>query len=186
MEKYSFEFKKQVVEAYLNNEGGYIKIAKRFGISNGPGDHGSVRDWVKKYRALGDEGLRPTTKKSSYSFEDKLSMVESYLSEEHTIQELAKIYRVRDPQLISSWVRAYRISGPSGLVSKKDRGALLMNQEQRKVDTSEKHVRELEEKVLKLQIEVDYLKELRRLRRKEKSTLKKKQGSSSASAKNTD
>ncbi len=32
MSKYSFEFKKQVVEAYLNGEGGYGEFAKEFHI----------------------------------------------------------------------------------------------------------------------------------------------------------
>ena len=32
MSKYSFEFKKQVVNAYLNGEGGYIYLANKFGI----------------------------------------------------------------------------------------------------------------------------------------------------------
>ena len=32
MSKYSFEFKKQVVNAYLNGEGGYTYLANKFGI----------------------------------------------------------------------------------------------------------------------------------------------------------
>ena len=32
MSKYSFKFKKQVVEAYLNGEGGYRDLAKKFHI----------------------------------------------------------------------------------------------------------------------------------------------------------
>ena len=32
MAKYSYEFKKQVVEAYLSGEGGYEYLAKRYGV----------------------------------------------------------------------------------------------------------------------------------------------------------
>ena len=32
MSKYSYEFKKQVVSAYLNGDGGYAYLAQKFGI----------------------------------------------------------------------------------------------------------------------------------------------------------
>ena len=34
MPKYSFEFKKKVVEAYLRGEGGYSYLAKKYGVKN--------------------------------------------------------------------------------------------------------------------------------------------------------
>ncbi len=54
MFKYSFEFKKQVVNAYLNGEGGYTYLANKFGI---PSDN-KVKLWVDNYNAFGDEGLK--------------------------------------------------------------------------------------------------------------------------------
>lgn len=84
MSKYSFEFKKQVVNAYLNGEGGYTYLANKFGI---PSDN-TVKLWVDNYNAFGDEGLKRSRKKDFYSFEKKLSIVELYLSSEISYQDL--------------------------------------------------------------------------------------------------
>ena len=64
MSKYSFEFKKQVVLAYLNGEGGYGYIAKSYGI---PAQR-DVEKWVRNYKAFGDEGLLRSRKNDFYSF----------------------------------------------------------------------------------------------------------------------
>ena len=34
MAKYSYEFKKQVVDAYLRGEGGYTYLAEKYGVTN--------------------------------------------------------------------------------------------------------------------------------------------------------
>ena len=47
MSKYSFEFKKNVVNAYLNGEGGYGFLAKKFGIPN----KSKVKLWVDNYNS---------------------------------------------------------------------------------------------------------------------------------------
>lgn len=43
MTKYSYELKKKVVSAYLNDEGGYEYLSKKYDISH----HDIVRRWVK-------------------------------------------------------------------------------------------------------------------------------------------
>lgn len=58
--------------------------------------------------------------------------------------------------------------------------------EERIVDTSAEHVKELEDELLKLRIEDASLKELRRLRLEEEALLKKQRESSAASEKNSD
>ena len=47
MAKYSTEFKIKVVNSYLNNEGGYRSLAKKYGISN----EIIVRRWVNTFRS---------------------------------------------------------------------------------------------------------------------------------------
>jgi transposase-like protein len=42
MAKYSFEFKKKIVQAYLNGEGGYTFLADKYGV---PSDS-NVKKWV--------------------------------------------------------------------------------------------------------------------------------------------
>lgn len=45
MTKYSFEFKKKVVLAYLNKEGGYKYHSKTYGVSGKT----SIEKWVHNY-----------------------------------------------------------------------------------------------------------------------------------------
>ena len=57
--------------------------------------------------------------------------------------------------------------------------------EEKNVDTSAEHVKELEDELLKLRIENAYLKELRRLRLEEESLLKKQRELSTVSEENS-
>ncbi|MBR6996225.1 MAG: transposase [Ruminococcus sp.] len=84
MAKYSYEFKKEVVDAYNKNEGSYGYLAKKFKIPN----KAQIERWVSAYNTFGDDGLRRSRKKEIYSFQKKLSVVELYLSGEISYQEL--------------------------------------------------------------------------------------------------
>ena len=71
MAKYSFEFKKMIVEAYIRGEGGCTYLAHKYGIKS----HEQVRRWIKNYQEFGDDGLRRSRKNKTYSFEFKLHVV---------------------------------------------------------------------------------------------------------------
>ncbi|MGI5931760.1 MAG: IS3 family transposase [Eubacterium sp.] len=164
MSKYSFEFKKNVVNAYLNGEGGYSYLAKRFGIPN----KSKVKLWVDNYNTFGDEGLKRSRKNDFYSFEKKLSVVELYLSSEISYQDLALQEGITNPSMIANWVNRFRIAGPDALrPHKKGRKKTLDNHkidnksketEERIIDTSAEHVKELEDELLKLKIENAFFK----------------------------
>lgn len=51
--KYSFELKLEIVKAYLDGEGGYKYLAKRFNIPS----EGNIRTWVASYREFGEKEL---------------------------------------------------------------------------------------------------------------------------------
>ena len=53
MAKYSFEFKKKVVQAYLNGEGGKRYIANKYGIPS----PSNIKKWADNYKQFGDKGL---------------------------------------------------------------------------------------------------------------------------------
>lgn len=44
MEKYSFEFKKKMVESYLSGEGGFEFLSKKYSVP-----YTSLRNWVHGY-----------------------------------------------------------------------------------------------------------------------------------------
>lgn len=187
MTKYSYEFKKKVVSAYLNGEGGYEYLSKKYDISH----HDIVRRWVKSYNKFGDKGLARSRQNNNYSFQFKLSVVELYLSSEVSYQELALSQGINNSALIARWVNDFRNAGPDALRPKKKGRKKTLGADKKSdfakqvedipVDTSAEHIKKLEDENLKLRIENAYLKELRRLRLEEEALLKKQRESSTVS-----
>ena len=191
MSKYSYKFKKKIVDEYNNNQGGYLYLANKYGLS----DKKIVRQWVNNYNAFGDDGLMRSRKKDKYSFEKKLSIVELYLSSELSYQEIAFQEGITSPTLISSWVNRFRVAGPDALRPRKKGPKKTMDKPTKKatvnsnvettVDTSAEHVKELEDELLKLRIENAFLKELRRLRLEDEARMRELHKSSTVSEDNS-
>ena len=192
MAKYSYEFKKIIVQDYLAGKGSYRYLGEKYAI---PWEY--VRKWVRNYNTNGDESLLRSRKQSKYSFEYKLHVVELYLSSEVSYQELAISQGIKNNALVSKWVNDFKIAGPDALrPKKKGRKKSLDSKIKEKtavqtvneitVDTSVEHVKQLEDELLKLRRENAYLKELRRLRLEEETLLKKQRESSTASEESSD
>lgn len=187
MAKYSFEFKKQVIQDYINGKGGTEYLAKKYSIPA----PSNVKQWIKSYKAFGYEGLIRSRNNKTYTFEFKLNVIELYLSTEVSYQELALSVGINNPPLITKWVNDFRIAGPDALRPKRKGRKKSLNlsknppskdsSDVKSVDTSAEHVKQLEDELLKLKIENAYLKELRRLRLEEEVLLKKRRESSTAS-----
>ena len=187
MAKYSYEFKLKAVQAYLNGEGGYDYLAKKYNLS----DKHPLRIWVSSYKEFGKEGLMRSRQNKNYSLQFKLSVVELYLSSEVSYRELALSQGINNPSLITRWVNDFRIAGPDALRPKKKGRKKTLDtrklkkpsktNEEEPVDTSAEHIKELEDELLKLRIENAYLKELRRLRLEEEALLKKQRELSTVS-----
>lgn len=187
MAKYSFEFKKKVVLAYINGEGGYGYLSKTYGV---PAQR-NIEQWVHNYQTFGDKGLQRSRKNDIYSFEKKLSVVELYLSSEISYQDLALQEGITTPSIIANWVNRFRIAGPDALrphkkgrkktLDKSDNITQSKPLEETSIDASAEHVRELEDELLKLRIENAFLKELRRLRLEDEAKMRERQESSAVS-----
>ena len=184
MAKYAFEFKKKVVFEYLHSDIGSTSLAKKYNIKS----EKQVRQWIHNYQEFGEEGLRRSRKKGKYSFEFKLHMVESYLSNEVSYEELALANGITNYTMISKWVEAFRVAGPDALRPRKKgrkrtldmpkKDTVVQPLEDCSVDTSAEHVKELEDELLKLRIENAFLKELRRLRLEEEAKMRERLESS--------
>ncbi|MWN32962.1 helix-turn-helix domain-containing protein, partial [Gilliamella sp. Pra-s54] len=72
--KYTFDFKKQVIEHYFNSNDGYGLTARRFQM---PAN--TVECWVNLYRRKGIEGLKPVTKPRCFSPEFKYKVVRYFI-----------------------------------------------------------------------------------------------------------
>jgi len=184
MAKYSFEFKQQIVQAYLNGEGGFNYLSKKYGIP----DKKPLREWVAAYKEYGVDGLLRSRERKNYSFDFKIHVVELYLTTEISYQELALSVGLNNPSLISRWVNDFRIAGPDALRAKRKGRRRIMEKAKEITPTNSEaanatneYVNQLEDELLKLKIENAYLKELRRLRLEEEALLKRQRESSTAS-----
>jgi len=154
-----------------------------------------IRQWIHNYNEFGEEGLKRSRQKNNYSFEFKLHMVESYLSNEVSYEELALANGITNYTMISRWVEAFRVAGPDGLrPRKKGRKKTLDNSVCNKIsqnvkentpNTSAEHMKELEDELLKLRIENAFLKELRRLRLEDDAKMRERLESSVVSEDNS-
>lgn len=150
--------------AYLNGKGSYSELATQYGI----GGKRQVCKWVNFHNELGDEGLLRSRKNETYSFKYKIHVVELYLSNEVSYQELALQEKIKNPSIITKWVNDFRIAGPDALRPKKKGRMKSLDSFNKKkdispieafsVDTSAEHVKQLEDELLKLRIENAYLK----------------------------
>lgn len=191
MAKHSFEFKKKVVLEYLDGKGGTPHLSKKYRL----GSNSQLLKWINAYNAFGDEGLKRSRKKENYSFKKKLSVVELYLSSEISYQDLAIQEGISNPSMISNWVNRFRAAGPDALRPRKKGRKKTLDKpkidikaqkvEERIVDTSAEHVKELEDELLKLRIENAFLKELRRLRLEDEGKMRERHSSSTASEENS-
>jgi len=187
MAKYSYEFKKQVVNEYLSGKGSYNYLAQIYGIP----DKTPIQNWVQNYKHYGEEGLLRSRKNNKYSFEKKLAIVELYLSSEISYDDLAMQEGILNPGLIVKWVNEFRIAGPDALRPRKKGRKKTLNKAKTDktiqssvetiVDTSAEHVKELEDELLKLRIENAFLKELRRLRLEDEAKMRERRKSSTVS-----
>ena len=192
MSKYSFEFKKKVVNSYINGEGGYKYLSEVYGI---PAEN-NIEQWVHNYQVFGDDGLLRSRKKENYSFEKKLSIVELYLSSDISYQNLALQEGITNPSMISSWVNRFRVAGPDALRPRKKGRRKTLDKtvkntqnkldENTTVDISVEHVKALEDELLKLRIENAFLKELRRLRLEDEEKMRERRSSFTASEEHSD
>ena len=185
--KYSFELKKEVVEAYLAGEGSYPGLAAKYGISA----ISNIQRWIWQYKHFGEKALRRKSSKAEYDLQFKLNAIQCYLTTETTYEKLAEKLDMDNPDLITYWVNKFHKEGIDGFSEKKkgtseemsDKNTLRTPEEKA---ADEKRIKELEQKVLYLEIENAYLKELRRLRLQEQRKMKGPRGLSAVSEDHTD
>lgn len=198
MAKYSLSFKLKVVTAYLNNEGGYKSLAKKYGVKSSR----QVLRWINVFKEFGKEGLCRKRNNTRYTSEFKLAVVESYLTSELSYRQIAFQYGLNNPPLIARWKSEFMKYGTNAFVerpkgriptmSRTDKKAKITthtksrNQKKKKELTPEQaRILELEKQLRYAQIENAFLKELRRLRLEDARKMKEQQESLAVSEKNS-
>ena len=98
MKKYKTEFKLQVVNSFLADEGGAKLLARRWLVPEE-----KIRTWVSHYRLHGIDGLHP--KRSTYSLEFKLYVLSHQDREQLSSRQVAAVYDIRNPNQVVVWRR---------------------------------------------------------------------------------
>lgn len=198
MAKYNLTFKLKVVTAYLNGEGGYEYLTKKYGVKA----TSQVRHWISAFKEFGKDGLCRKRNNTRYTSEFKLAVVESYLTSELSYRQIALQYGLNNPSLIAHWKSDFvkyganafveRPKGRIPIMSQTDEKAKITthtksrNQKKKKELTSEQaRILELEKQLRYAQIENAYLKELRRLRLEDARKMKEQQESLAISEENS-
>ena len=198
MAKYSLTFKLKVVTAYLNSEGGYKSLAKKYGVKSAS----QVLRWINVFKEFGKDGLYRKRNNTKYTSEFKLAVVKSYLTSDLSYRQIAFQYGLNNPPLIARWKSDFMKYGANAFVdrpkgriptmSRTDEKAKitthtkLRNQKKKKELTPEQaRILELEKQLRYAQIENAYLKEMRRLRLEDARKMKEQQESLAVSEENS-
>lgn len=172
MTNYNQEFKLKVVKEYLAGGGSYNTLAKKYEIS-----HSSVFEWVNQYQVDGVNALKNNRGSAPYSVQFKLNAIELYKTTDISYHKLARQLGVSGGSLLQRWVKQYDANGIEGISQTRSSSKKMTRKE-----TDSKHgvsiegltTEEIEEKLLHLEIENAYLKELWSLRNKENTDSKTK------------
>lgn len=156
MSKYSNEFKLKVVKYCVEGHHSRCGAARKFGMPSST----PLKEWIKKYKEHGPEGLIKQ-QKSSYSGEFKQNVVEYMHSNHLSATETAVHFRLQTP-VILKWERIYYEEGPQGLYKERRGRSKDMSSKSKK-----KLSKEVEEDLIaenqRLKMENEYLKKLNAL-----------------------
>jgi len=155
--KYSFQFKMNVVQEYLDSDISYKKLAIKYNIPA----HETVRRWVNRYTGR-KENINYSPKHEVYTmkgkkttFKERLKIVEYYLDNEISYKDCAAKYDVSYGQLYQ-WVQKYKVRGRDGLQDGRGKGkpeSILTPEEQKESEIralkDRNKILEMENKVLK-------------------------------------
>lgn len=192
MAKYSYEFKRKLVDEYLKGKTSYRQLEEKYGVNNP-----QIIKWVKIFKEFGDEGLKRSRNNRKYSVEFKLEAITQYETTELSYQQLALELGMTNYSLIANWRRKYKENGIDGLRSKevgrpmkgktnKTQDSSHLKQNTMSLETREQlenRIKELEAENRKLTIQKKFWEQLRSLEREE--AMNKRQGSHPNSDKNT-
>lgn len=165
MSKYSFELKLQVVQEYLSGEGGYTYLQDKYHIQGTR----QLLYWVNSYKEFGEEGLKRKRHNATYTTKFKLNAVKLYLTTGKSYREIANEFKINISAQIAQWVRDYRENGEFAFSKtrgrpRKEPNLPLKNKNTSELSDTEQDLSKLQKENLRLRIENEYLKGLRRLR----------------------
>lgn len=162
---YSKELKVEAVRDYLDGSEGLDEIAKKYGLR----DNKRLRDWIKIYNTHGnfrsESGGSKVSQTKEFSLEERVAIVLYCIANNYDYSGTAVKYQVKY-QNVYNWVKRYEKSGEAGLEDR--RGRRKAKQESRTPEEEAKiRIAQLEAKVKYQQMEIDLLKKVKELERRD-------------------
>ena len=103
--KYTFEQKLQAVLDYQSGKKSAADIALELDMGKRGDDR--IREWTNLYKANGPDALNPKEKHSSYSKKFKEQVVQDYMQNGLSQNELAAKYNISSRSVIIQWIKRY-------------------------------------------------------------------------------
>ncbi|MBQ1878102.1 MAG: helix-turn-helix domain-containing protein [Erysipelotrichaceae bacterium] len=164
-QKYTKEFKYQVVQEYLKGEGSYEELANRHGLS----DRSTVRQWVMKYTKGEEikeydpypEVYMASPRKTTY--EERLEIVKDCIEHGKNYKKTASEYKCSYSQ-VRNWVFKYEKDGEEALQDR--RGQHKKDEELSEVEQLKRKVARLERQLQEEKDTVELLKKVKEFERR--------------------
>lgn len=167
MLNHTLVFKLEIIQAYLNDEGGPKILSKKFKIN-----HVTIRLWIENYRLHGVDGLKVKTSKQVYSPGFKFRAVQMILNGT-SLHEVRRQLDISGRSILRNWLHQYKEHGKQGLMPKPKGLPRKMKKPLKSEmgDVQEDHKKtkeELLDEIAYLRAEVAYLKKRRALIQQQK------------------
>lgn len=98
----SVEEKLEVVQLYLNNGKSVGCLSRKYEV-----DYSTVREWIRKYKQDGIDGLIESRTWKKYSQELKEQAVQDYLKGLGSLNTIVEKYHISDKWVLRSWINRY-------------------------------------------------------------------------------
>ncbi|WP_142826922.1 helix-turn-helix domain-containing protein [Planococcus soli] len=160
MAKYSEEFKRMIVNEYLNGWLSYDRLAEKHGIPSST----PIKQWVRMWKVFGNNGLRKKQSKQVYSVQFKVDVLHFMKRTGASYQETAIQFEVNEPSIIARWNREFLAEGVKGLEERAKGRPSMSKKPKQNSDKPEKALsreEQLERENELLRLEVAYLKKLK-------------------------
>lgn len=165
--KHSKELKLKVIQDYLDGSKGYKILSEEFNV-----DIQTIRLWIEKYKAQGEEGLNVKLQKTYYSPEFKIKAVQMLL-DKVPVREVRRRLNLSGTSILRRWLAQYYKEGIAGFKTKRIY-TNMVKQDKTKIskpikDDKDKSQQELIDEVTALRAEVAFLKKLKALKLKQRT-----------------
>lgn len=163
---YTKELKVEVIKAYLEGEGSYEDLAKKYQIPSAP----IIINWVSKYnrhneiKAYDPKGYVYMAETRKVSYEEKIEIIKWTMEHDNAYKLAAEKFETSYAQ-VYNWVKKYKTDGEEGL--RDDRGKRKPIENLTEIEKLKHEVELLRRKNERLEMEAEVIKKFQEIERRD-------------------